>query len=54
MECGNVFLNDFVMMSLDTPQGSHGHGKPWKMKKIKYRPEKVMENENLAKSHGTF
>ena len=37
-----------VILSL---QGSHGHGKSrsWKMK---YRPRKVMENENLAKSHG--
>ena len=32
--------------------GSHGHGKSWKMKKIKSSPGKVMENENLAKSHG--
>ena len=28
------------------------HEKPWEMKKIKSRPGKVMENENLAKSHG--
>ena len=27
-------------------------GKPWKMKKIKSRSGKVMENDNLAKSYG--
>ena len=36
-------------------QGSHAYGKSWKTMenvKIKFKPGKFMENENLAKSHG--
>ena len=45
----------FTIFKVLRPQGSHGHGKSWKTmenEKIKSRPGKVMENENLAKSHG--
>ena len=47
-------MTSLMLVSRNT-QGSHGHGKSWKTmenEKIKSRPGKVMENENLAKSHG--
>ena len=47
--------NHLALTTFFLAQGSHGHGKSWRTienEKIKSRPGNVIENENLAKSHG--